>query len=380
MSRTVYLHVGIAKTGTTYLQRTLFANRRLLERHGTRYPGPEPAAHFFGSLDLRGATFQGHVYDRVEGAWGRLVEQADTFGGNTLISHETLAHANVEQIERAVTSFSTADVRVVITSRDLARQIPAVWQEKVKNRGEVGFDEFLSQISVGWRRKNRPRGGFWRAQDVAALVQRWGEAVGMDQVRLVTVPPVGADRTELWRRFARATDLPDLDYTFATGENPSLGVAEAELLRRLNPLLKDSLDWPQYEARIKRRLAETVLGPLDLQGRLRLPPRYRAEVVAITRASIDFLADSGVTVVGDLRDLEPSPGEEAGRQPDELDDAELLDAALQVVAVLASQPPQAPVGGYERGLRSYLAGSSVKDVTRLLWSRVRRRTARTGRP
>ncbi|MDX6307987.1 MAG: hypothetical protein QOI06_1033 [Nocardioidaceae bacterium] len=378
MSRTVYLHVGIAKTGTTYLQRTLFANRRQLERHGTRYPGPEPAAHFFGSLDLRGARFQGHVYDRVEGAWGRLVDQADAFGGNTLISHETLAHANVEQIDRAVHSFATADVRVVITCRDLARQIPAVWQEKVKNRGEVGFDEFLAQISAGWGRRNRLHGGFWRAQDVGALVQRWGEAVGMNQVRLVTVPPVGSDRMELWRRFAQATDLPDLGYTFASGENPSLGVAEAELLRRLNPLLKDSLDWPQYDARIKRRLAETILGPLDSQGRLRLPPSYRAEVVAITQASVDYLAESGVTVVGDLRDLEPSPAEEAGRQPDQLEDAELLDAALRVIAVLASEPLHVPGAPYERGLRSYLAGSSVKDAARLLWSQVRRRTARTG--
>ena len=92
MSRTVHLHVGIAKTGTTYLQRTLYANRRALERNGTCYPGREPAAHFFGSLDLRGTTFKGHVYDGVAGAWGRLVALADEFEGTALISHETLAH------------------------------------------------------------------------------------------------------------------------------------------------------------------------------------------------------------------------------------------------------------------------------------------------
>jgi len=93
VSRTVYLHVGIAKTGTTYLQRRLFANRELLERHGTLYPGSGPAAHFLASLDLRGTTFKGHAYEGVEGAWDRLVAAADGFGGNTLISHETLARA-----------------------------------------------------------------------------------------------------------------------------------------------------------------------------------------------------------------------------------------------------------------------------------------------
>ncbi|MEJ7628895.1 MAG: hypothetical protein WKF54_04820 [Nocardioidaceae bacterium] len=339
MSRTVYLHVGIAKTGTTYLQRTLFANRELLRRHGTLYPGPGPAAHFLGSLDLRGTAFKGHVYDGVDGAWQRLVAAADEFDGTTLISHETLARAKPADIERAVTGFGTDDVRVVVTCRDLARQIPAAWQESMKNRGETGYDDYLAHLFTTRSAEARPRKGFWVAQDVEDLVRRWSEAVGVGKVTVVTVPRSGADRGELWRRFASATGLPDVAYLPSPdAANSSLGVAEAELLRRLNPKLANTLDWPGYDVLVKRRLAEDVLAPLDSQGRLRLPATWVDQVRAIADAQIAFLQTSGVTVVGDLSDLEPEPADASARYPDSLTDGELLASALEALAVLAAQP------------------------------------------
>jgi hypothetical protein len=368
VSRTVYLHVGIAKTGTTYLQRTLFANRQLLEEHGARYPGPEPAAHFLGSLDLRGVAFKGHVYERVDGAWDRLVAQADAFDGTTVISHETLAHTKRDRVKRAVTSFGTTDVRVVITCRDLARQIPAVWQETVKNRSETPYDEFLEQIFGAWQPEAGRTGGFWGAQDIRGVVARWGAAVGMEKVSVVTVPPPDADRLELWRRFARSTGLPELDYEFPAGDNSSLGVAEAELLRRLNPLLRDTLDWPQYDARIKKRFVEGLLGTLESRGRLGLPAERRAEVARITRTQVSFLEASGVTVVGDLGDLQPTYDEDAAPQPSELSDGELLEVALKVVSVLAARPLKP--GGLEAPTARHRLGAPLKHAVRAARNRL----------
>lgn len=345
MSRTVYLHVGIAKTGTTYLQRTLFANRVLLERSGTRYPGPGPAAHFFGSLDLRGATFQGHSYRKVEGAWGRLVAQADAFDGRTLISHETLAHATPADISRAVSGFATDDVRVVITCRDLARQLPAMWQEKVKNRSTTRYHAFLSKTLADWSASDGPRGAFWRAQHLEGLVNRWAEQVGSAGVYVVTVPPRGAPPQELWRRFAMAAELPDVPYVFdEDGGNTSMGVAEAEMLRRLNPLLNDVLDWPQYDTLVKKGLAVQVLGRLGSHGRLTLPSAWRPQVAEIAASTVAFLESADVTVIGDPADLIPAfddNGDEESRQPADLADADVLDVALRVVATLLAGPADA---------------------------------------
>ena len=345
MSRTVYLHVGIAKTGTTHLQRTLYTNRVLLERLGTRYPGPGPAAHFFGSLDLRGATFQGHSYDQVTGAWQRLVSQADDFAGDTLISHETLAHASPDDIARAVRSFATDDVRVLITCRDLARQLPAVWQEMVKNRSTTPYDAFLTRVIADWSAPGGPRSAFWRAQHVTGLVGRWADQVGVDRVHVVTVPPRGADRGELWTRFTRAAELPAAAYAFPQDDgNTSMGTAEAEMLRRLNPLLDGALDWPTYDVLVKKGLAAKVLAGSGLHGRLGLPSVWSATVSEIAESTVASLEGSGVHVVGDLDDLLPAMpdvsdvSDVGGREPAELSDAEVLDVALHVVSTLVVEP------------------------------------------
>ncbi len=362
MSRTVFLHVGIAKTGTTYLQRTLFANKELLRQGGVLYPGPGPGAQFLGSLDLRGATFKGHTYPGSAGMWGRLTAEANAFAGNTLISHETLAHAKPDQIRQAVEGFSPARVEVVVTCRDLGRQVPAVWQEKLKNRGKVTYRLFLAQIFRAWPKRHVQHSGFWIPQDVVALCARWAEVVGAEHVTVVTVPPSGADRQELWRRFARATALPELPYTFDVEGNPSLGVAESEFLRRLNPLLKRKLDWPTYEIRIKRRLAERVLGGLDTRGRLTVPEHWRPTVEEIATEAIEELRAAGYPVIGDLEELRPVFEPRLAPLPGELDDADVLDVALRVVADLVAQPGQPPA-----------AREMGKSIARRLPRRLRRR-------
>lgn len=378
MATTVFLHIGIAKTGTTYLQRTLFANRALLERSGTLYPGPGPAAHFFGSLDLRGASFQGHTYAWAAGAWERLVAKADAFDGSTVISHETLAHSTPAEIRRAVASFATDDVRVVVTCRDLARQLPAMWQEKVKNRGTTRYSAFLARTFSDWSRDGGPTGSFWRAQHVPGLVGRWAEAVGLSKVCVVTVPPRGADPMTLWRRFAEATRLPAVDYAFPDdGGNTSLGVAEAEMLRRLNPHLDGLLDWPRYDALVKKGLAAHALARSGSKGRLGVPVTWHPLVAEIAESAVDFLLHSGVHVIGDPLDLRPVFDAEPAGQPSDLKDAELLDVALGVVAELLAKPMDV-VPPAEPPVRRTI-GRLRQRASELAWSARRRvRRVRVG--
>ena len=46
-------------------------------------------------------------------------------------------------------AFADDEVHVVLTARDLARQIPAEWQENVKHRGRRSFARFMGW---SWRR------------------------------------------------------------------------------------------------------------------------------------------------------------------------------------------------------------------------------------
>ncbi|MGH3500420.1 MAG: hypothetical protein ACRDQA_05895 [Nocardioidaceae bacterium] len=338
MSGTVNLHIGVAKTGTTYLQRLLYRNRQLLQDNGVLFPGNRRSSHFLASMDLRETGFKGHRYPGADGAWGAVVAEAEEFAGDTVISHETLARSSSETIERAVGSFQRSKVRVVVTCRDLGRQIPAVWQEGVKNRKSVGYDDFMSDIFVKWDAGSPGRGRFWTPQDLTALTHRWSAVVGAENLVIVTVPPSGGDRRELWRRFAHATDLPDLGYDFDLhSHNASLGVPQSELLRRLNEVLPEDLEWPQYEARIKRRFAEYVLAPLE-GDRLVVPESRRRDVVRISGQMIESLGAGGYTVVGDLEDLRPVFPDEPSRKPGEVPTHELLTLALRVLGQYAAQP------------------------------------------
>lgn len=369
MARTVYLHVGTAKSGTTYVQHILLRNRQLLEGHGLLYPGRRPRAHFLGSMDLRGSGFKGHTYPGAEGAWDRLVEQTNRFDGNALISHETLAMSPPEVMQKAVGSFPGRDVRVILTCRDLGRQIPAVWQERVKNRSHQTYAAYLQRVFDAWNGGNpAPRGTFWDLQNLIELTRRWSGAVGAENVRLVTVPAPGADRDELWKRFARGADLPDVDYDLdAPASNASLGTAETELLRRLNQHFRKDLTWPQYSARIKGRFVLQELSQRSTSGSLTVPVRWRESTEQVANQMIEFLRGSGCDVVGDLEELRPHFRTEASL-PDEVGADELLGLALDLLASLTSRID--PSAERPKSGRADLSG---REAARVIVARVKDR-------
>jgi hypothetical protein len=338
MSRTVYLHVGLAKSGTTYLQHILQANRDSLEEHGVLFPGPKMSEHFKAALDLSGTAVGGEQPEGTSGAWLRLVEAVNAYPGRAVVSHEMFALATREQIGRAVSSFETTDVRLVVTARDFGRQVPAVWQERIKNGSQERYADFLESIFDSELGRQR-RGGFWRMQHLVDVCDRWAEPVGAGRLTVVTVPPAGAEAGELWRRFSRAIDLPELDYQFDTGaRNPSLGVVESELVRRLNGRLPD-LERPQYVRRVKRRFAEGTLAAASTSARLAVPATYRDEVTRVSEAAIDHLTGMGCRVVGDLAELMPAYHDTDPASPDDVAEGEVLDLALAQLGDQLSRPP-----------------------------------------
>ncbi len=346
---TVYLHVGTAKSGTTYLQRMMSHNRGLLKEHGYLYPG-DRASHFMESLSLRQSSFKGYRYPASDGAWERTAEEVRGFEGKALISHETMANTPPKLIEKAVGSFAGRDVKVLITCRDLGRQIPAAWQERVKNGNQQAYADYLEAIFLGWNGgKPAFRSVFWRTQDLAALAGRWARVVGGENVRMVTVPRSGVDPDELWKRFAEAADLPTIEYGESVGlKNASLGTAETELLRRLNTHMPEDLDWPVYEVLIKHRFVSRDLAPLEVGGKLSVPEKYQRATTEAAEHLIETLRSAPYTVIGDLEELRPTFRSGATR-PEDIDGDQLLELSLQIIATMAlrASPARHTVGGRE---------------------------------
>jgi len=132
--KTVYLHIGLHKTGTTFLQNVLRANSAALVEQGIIYPGRNIESQKLAVWDLFGRRPKGAPDGRINGQWNVLVDEINSSELPVgLISEEYLSLATARQAGRAVASFPDAEVHVVVTARDLGRVLLSAWQEEVKN-------------------------------------------------------------------------------------------------------------------------------------------------------------------------------------------------------------------------------------------------------
>ena len=326
------LHVGCPKTGTSYLQDVLFRNQQVLREHDILYPADRFDAHFLAALDLMTLPWGGLETDAV-GAWDRLAAQVREWPGTSIISHEIFARATPTQVDRALSSLGDAEVHLVLSVRDLVRQIPAEWQENVKHRSHITYARFLQTIRDP-ARDSRIGSWFWAVQELPDVLDRWGSTLPPEHVHLVTVPPSGADRGELWRRFSRTFGLDDLplDLT-AERENPSLGVPETSLLRTINQKVTSVIAPPDYRPLVRELLAHQTLSRGVSSARLGLAPDDHAWAQELTRTWVGELHARGYDVVGDLEDL---MGPDLGTfvDPDAVTPDQLLAPALDAIGAL----------------------------------------------
>lgn len=355
MPRTTSLHVGVPKTGTTYLQQVLADNRRTLADQGVLYPG-RGRDHFMAAQDVMRTPFRGHVDPRVAGSWRRVVGEVVAWDGPSIVSHEILASADDETLARIVDDLGADHLRVVVTARDLLRQLPAVWQETLKNGGHRTLHGFVAFAREQVAAPEHPLGGFWGYQDTAWLVERWARLLPAEQLVVVTVPPPGSAPGLLWQRFASAVgvELPP-EALEVPRTNESLGAPEAEWLRRFNARTGKDWEWPRYQRQVKATLV-----PGALAGSGSEPIRLTAEdarwVAGLSRDVADRLAGQGCTVVGDLADLVPDPAAAERPDPDPVAESAVADVGQAVAAFLldalrARQPEEAA----DRGLRGRVA-------------------------
>lgn len=332
MSRRVLLHVGCPKTGTSYLQDVLFRNQSLLREHDVLYAADRFDAHFLAALDLMTLPWGGLETEAV-GAWDRLAAQVRAWHGTAIISHEIFARATPTQVARALDSLGDAEVHLVLSARDLVRQIPAEWQENVKHRSHITYAAFLETIRDAGR-DSKIGSWFWAVQELPDILDRWGSSLPPHRVHLVTVPPPGSDRGELWRRFSRTFGLDDLplDLT-AERENPSLGVPETSLLRTINQRVTSIIAPPDYRPLVREVLAHQTWSRSVSSARLGLAPDDHAWARDLSARWVETLRARGYDVAGDLDDL---LGPEAGdfADPDTATADELLPPALDAISAL----------------------------------------------
>ncbi len=282
MTRRVLLHVGTPKTGTSFVQDILFLHRDELRERGLLYAADRHDAHFLAALDLMDLPWGG-LEREAGGAWDRLAVQVRAWPGTSIISHEILGTASRLQVARALASLRGDDddveIHVVLSARDLVRQIPAEWQENVKHRRAKTYGDFLDELQDPDRPSEVAR-WFWGVQEVPDVLDRWAESLPPERVHVVTVPPPGSSPTLLWERFAGLFGIDPTEFTPSDRANASLGVPESAMVRRLNERLNDVLPSHHYRSLVREMLVHRNLSTrqrlpavVPARGRLRLGER-----------------------------------------------------------------------------------------------------------
>jgi hypothetical protein len=341
----VLLHIGEPKTGTTFLQDAMWANRGRLRASGVNLPGTHSYDQYRASRDLRNFRYDGtHPRGSWIGEWDILAAQARRCDGVAVISHEILMAARPAQIARAVASLAPAEVHIAITVRDLGSLLPAAWQEAVKNGETRGWDEWVRLVVDRQSRQRSPqRRGFWRLHDTVPTVRRWAKHVPPAHIHVVTVPPPGAPRDLLWQRWAELIgfDTADTKVTAARA-NSSLGWAEAEFLREVNTKLRGTIPHWMYETYIKPQFAEVMLGRRPRTATPALTVDAARWVDGYTRRRARTLRAIGVHVCGDLAELRRRPDRtpRTGGSPGA---KQLADVGVDAVAQLLAERVQHPV-------------------------------------
>jgi hypothetical protein len=339
VQRRVFLHVGCPKTGTTFLQSTMWKSRDRLLDAGLELP-VDRVSHFQLALAVREQLIPDVDTPRVLSAVDRMTDALKSSTSSIVLSNEMLAGATREQADGLhrllAETTGDAEVHLVVTARDLARQVPAEWQQQIQHRRTISWPDFLQSLVDG----GEATAYFLPAQDASDVARRWADDLPPERVHVVTVPRRSAPREQLLTRFCAVLGVdPELLSEAAAVPNESLGLVSVELLRRVNVALGDRLPHPRsgYGRVGKRYFAQQVLAPLGGR-RPTVPAQLRSWCLEQSDRIVESIAAGGYDVVGDLEELRPDFDSE--ETPAEVNDTEVAAYAIDALADLLQQRHQ----------------------------------------
>ena len=362
----VLLHVGVHKTGTTAIQAALADARPVLKQAGVRYPGKLQAQHraALAVLERPWGWNQrgGAVMDRAN--FDRLARRTrkGTRRGRVVISSEFFCEADEPTAAGVVRDLGGERVHVVVTLRNLGRLLPSSWQQYLKYGLTTPYEKWLKDVFAPPEQSKHMTPTFWKRHDHAAVLTRWSQAVGPQNLTVLVLE--GVDRSAQFQAFAQmlGVDPQMLVSRMDLTSNRSMTAAEAELLVRLNKKVKKELQWDEYVRFVRRGVALGMVEgrePGPDEARLHTPDWALDAAAERGAAAVEVIRSLGVTVLGDLDALavrvESSPPVDASA-------ATVLpvDAGVQAVMTVIEAARENP---------------SSRDLAGQLW----RRTKQQGR-
>ncbi|QFG20395.1 hypothetical protein [Actinomadura sp. WMMB 499] len=333
MASKLILHIGLQKSGTTFLQHMLQHNAEALADAGVRYPVPADwdrgrrtvANHEWSSYGLLGTEYPWVSERRAAEeapAWESVREQVRESPGTVLLSAEAMSVVRGPAARRLLESLGVADTEIVVTARSLGRALPSLWQQHIRNGRSTTFGGYLTGLAAHRDKgpdhvENELDAHIWRAFTLSGLARRWTDA-GASRVTVVTSP--GRPPELLWRRFAEAAGVPGLAeiptvQSEGARAHGGLTAPETLVIAGLNDAMREG-SWSRRSADRVRQLATERFQTRERRGaKVVVPPEWRERVAGWSREDVAALPGTGAAVIGDLGDLAYDPGRDGASAP-----------------------------------------------------------------
>jgi hypothetical protein len=241
MSRTLFLHVGCGKTGSSALQVWLLNNADSLSAHGVHYP-----AFGVNLLDAYAITSGNGVHLSQAVIKGQASEFLNTHlhsGKNTLFSSEAFQELTLDELRALKIAADQAGVlvKIVVYMRDVY---------------DIAYSSYLQLV------KRHGLAKTFREFSLAAKTQQQFVVVGKYESVFDNISALHYDTEKqqgLEKSFCRALDLnpADLPTMAATTVNRSLTLAESEMMRLANQYYLDVAGVPSFE--FSRKISDALI-------------------------------------------------------------------------------------------------------------------------
>ena len=278
---TVYIHIGMQKTGTTFLQIALHNNREALSQHGVTYPyssiglaGKVVRAHHFiphALLGRRSAHLPNADFSLLEQHVDDLKERMESSGNVGLISSEDFSSLKREQIRELRRLFPERDTRIIVYLRRQDYWADSLYGQMLKGGRQKSMSEFLEKIE--------------RKLNYRALLEPWSEAFGHENIVVRCYEKL--EGRALWDDFLDAIgcrEAKTIDPGLETAN--SLSYEAVNFLKLLGPY------GPQREIRSILARNETRHPPTARGSGLRhLSADLAQEILSLQEASNRYVAN-----------------------------------------------------------------------------------------
>ncbi|HOV06683.1 MAG TPA: hypothetical protein PLV27_05435 [Anaerolineaceae bacterium] len=177
MTKSIYIHIGPHKTGTSTIQYSLSQNRQQLQDRGILYPisGTLPGKPT-GQHNLAWELTADERFTKRFGTWKNVIREIHNSKAEQIIlSSEDFCHCNQEQIEKIRALLEEYEVKVIVYLRRQDLKLQSQWAVR-----QVRI-EYLDQYDPFpvWLEKNPKE---FIVSDYARLIAPWAEVFGRDGI------------------------------------------------------------------------------------------------------------------------------------------------------------------------------------------------------